>query len=215
MEADATGAVCHYIHLNPVRSGVVAMEQLAQWPWTSLAGYTGARKRPAWLSVEAALAHAGGLADTPAGRKRYLAYLGWLQEDDAAKQQLAFARMSKDWAVGARSFKMELLRPHKRLEASLKRGDSGPRKVMEELWHERLSRYLDAVKKTARNIRADVKGAAWKVAVASAMKAHSTASNPWLAQRLNMGSPFRLSRLASQCRADPVPGPPSVRSSPC
>jgi hypothetical protein len=35
------------------------------------------------------------------------------------------------------------------------------------------------------------------------MKTTTTASNPWLAAQLNMGSPFRLSRLVSLCRTHP------------
>lgn len=201
---DAVGAVCHYIHLNPVRAGLVEVNSLPQWPWTSLPALMNARQRPAWFSPEASLAHAGGLKDTPAGQKRYLAYLAWLHEDDAGKKNLQFDRLSKDWAVGTREFKKELFKAHKHLEAAIEKNESGPREIAQELWAERIAAYLTALKKTARDVRGDAKGAPWKVAVAAAMKAATTASNPWLAQRLNMGSPFRLSRLVSQCRADPA-----------
>lgn len=60
--------------------------------------------------------------------------------------------------------------------------------------------------------RADAKGAAWKVAVAAAMKSATTASNPWLAQRLHMGSPFRLSRLVTECRNEPAAFQPHVQT---
>lgn len=53
-------------------------------------------------------------------------------------------------------------------------------------------------------MQAEAKGAPWKVAVAAAMNRSTTASNPWLAQRLHMGSPFRLSRLVTECRKDPA-----------
>ena len=48
--------------------------------------------------------------------------------------------------------------------------------------------YLAALKKTERLAREEAKGAAWKVAVASAMKTETTASNPRLARRLIMGA---------------------------
>lgn len=73
---EAVGAVCHYIHLNPVRAGVTAMPELGRWPWTSLPALLAVPKRQRWFSPEAALAHAGGLRDTPADRKRYVDYLG-------------------------------------------------------------------------------------------------------------------------------------------
>ena len=33
---DAVGAVCHYIHLNPVRAGICEANALEKWPWTSV-----------------------------------------------------------------------------------------------------------------------------------------------------------------------------------
>ena len=202
---ETVGAVCHYIHLNPVRAGVVVdAATLPQWPWTSLAQLMRPRQRPAWLSFAAALDHAGGLDDTPAGRQRYVAYLGWLQEDEAGKKELEFERLSKGWAVGARPFKMELVRAHGHLVARKERGEASSREIAEELWAERLGIYLAALKKTAPDARAEAKGAAWKVAIAAAMKSATTVPNPWLAERLHMGSPFRLCRLVAECRNDPA-----------
>lgn len=204
VEPDATGAVCHYIHLNPVRAGLVPLATLAQWPWTSLPALMNIRQRPVWYSPQPALAHAGGLDDTTMERKRYLFYLGWLQEDDAGQKALEFDRMSKDWAVGPRAFKKELLRVHQHLEVRRGRKEAGPRELSIELWTEQIALYLATLKKTRRDTVTDAKGAPWKVAVASAMKTATTASNPWLAQQLGMGSPFRLSRLVSACRTDPI-----------
>ena len=65
--------------------------------------------------------------------------------------------------------------------------------------HEELEAALHALLKCLRkgsaDISGDAKGANWKVAIAAEMKRRTTASNPWLSKRLNMGSPFRLSRL--------------------
>lgn len=200
---EAVGAVCHYIHLNPVRAGLLSPGALPRWPWTSLAHLTNPRSRPAWLSFAAALEHAGGLEDTPAGRRNYVAYLAWLQADEGGKRALGFDRLSTDWAVGSRAFKKELVKAHAHLAARRERGEAGPREIAEELWRERLASYLAALGKTERDQPRDAKGAAWKVAIAAAMKSTTTASNPWLAQQLRMGSPFRLSRLASACRSNP------------
>jgi putative transposase len=197
---EAVGAVCHYIHLNPVRARMCEVAALGQWPWTSISQLTQPRKRARWLSFSAALDHAGGLSDTPAGRRNYVRYLGWLQEDDAGKKALEFDRLSKDWAVGTREFKKELIKAHEELAAMKESGEESPRAMAEELWAERLETYLAAVRKTRRDIQTHPKGSPWKVAVAAAMKTTTTASNPWLADRLHMGSPFRLSRLVTKCR---------------
>jgi REP element-mobilizing transposase RayT len=207
---ETVGAVCHYIHLNPVRAGLVGPAGLPNWPWTSIAQLTNPRQRPAWLSFAAALDHAGGLSDTPAGRRGYVACLGWLQEDEAGKKELEFERLSKGWAVGSRQFKKELLKEHSDLAGRRERGDATPDEIAEELWAERLGIYLSAVRKTELDTQADAKGADWKVVVAAVMKRTTTASNPWLAQRLHMGSPFRLSRLVTKCRTDPSAFQPYV-----
>ena len=50
VEPDAAGAVCHYIHLNPVRARVRPLETVARWPWTSLWALTQESDRPAWFA---------------------------------------------------------------------------------------------------------------------------------------------------------------------
>jgi hypothetical protein len=139
--------------------------------------------------------------------------LDWLQQNDDAKKQLAFERMSKDWAVGTLTFRKELLREHKHLESTLGWKDRSAAEAKEARRSEQLSRYLRAVGKSANDIAADPKGSTWKVAVASAMKSATTASNPWLAKQLNMGSPLGLSRLVTDCRTDPKPYQPYVTRS--
>ena len=142
-------------------------------------------------------------------RGNYRAYLGWLQEDDEAKKELEVQRMSTDWAIGTRGFKKELLAAHDRLNER-QRSAGSPRDIAEELWGERLRAYLEALRKTPADVAGNQKGAGWKVALAAAMKRDSTASNRWLAQHLNMGSPFRLSRLVSECRRTPTRFSPYV-----
>jgi putative transposase len=207
---ERVGPVCHYIHLNPVRARLMAAPDLPKWNWTSVAQLFRPAARSSWLSVTDALTDAGGLVDTPAGRRRYVEFLGWLHEDDAGKKALQFERMSEDWAVGPKDFKKELLKAHGEL-AGDKNHRADLHQINEELWSDRLAVYLTAMKKAASDVQTEPKGAAWKVAVAAAMKQTTTASNPWLAAHLNMGSPFRLSRLVSVCRQRPNEFQPYVR----
>lgn len=210
---ERVGQVCHYIHLNPVRAHLVVAGALPKWRWTSVAQLWHPRERPRWLSFREALTDAGGLDDTPAGRRNYVTYLGALQEDDAAKKQLEFDRMSKGWTVGTHDFKKELLKAHGDLFSRRKQAADELRDIAESLWSERLQRYLVAVRKTTADVRMDRKGAPWKAAIASAMKQATTASNPWLARELNMGSMYRLSRLVTECRRNPAQFAPYVQRS--
>ena len=54
----ALGQVCHYIHLNPVRAGVVAAAAAGQHPWSSLPRFMG-EGRPSWLDASTVLSSAG------------------------------------------------------------------------------------------------------------------------------------------------------------
>jgi REP element-mobilizing transposase RayT len=204
VEPAAIGAVCHYVHLNPVRAHLVPAGAVGEWRWTSLRMLLRRGDRPDWYRPQEALTHAGGLPDTPAGWKRYLQYLQWLQADGSAQRRLEFARLANDWAVGSAEFKKGLLQEHQEWATSLRRGEGGPRELSRELWAERLQGWLAAIGKSTVDLLAEAKGAPWKVAVAEAMKSRTTASNPWLAEHLNMGSPFRLSRLVTACRQDPA-----------
>lgn len=201
VDPEAVGAVCHYIHLNPVRAGVQGLATLADWPWSSVRWLVHNKERRGWFSPEACLVHAGGLTDSTADRKRYLEYLGWLHEDEAGKKALRFDQMSKGWAVGESEFKKVLLKTHEQQQAALILG--GDPKLAEEMGEELMNACLRALRKTPLHVQAEPKGAPWKVAVAATLKTRTTVSNPWLSQRLNMGSPFRLSRLVTDCRANP------------
>jgi hypothetical protein len=60
-----------------------------------------------WIfeSPEIALDYAGGLSDTPAGRRKYRDYLGWISETDEEARRLGFEEMTKGWAKGTADFK--------------------------------------------------------------------------------------------------------------
>jgi len=55
-----------YIHLNPVRAGMVRSPE--EYPWSSHSSYDGAVPRPPWLTVDWALAQFAGEADTAVER---------------------------------------------------------------------------------------------------------------------------------------------------
>ncbi|MEO6994246.1 MAG: transposase, partial [Lacunisphaera sp.] len=110
---EGLGPLCHYIHLNAVRAKIRPVAALPEWPWSSLCWLVQPKRRPAWYHAEASLAHAGGLADTPAGRARYVKYLDWLSENEPARKAFKFESMSTGWAIGSSSFKQALVGEHR------------------------------------------------------------------------------------------------------
>ena len=79
-----------YIHLNPVRAGLVRPDRgtsVLDFTWSSLAGGFAlpARRRSRWLAAETALA-AFGCADTAAGRRRFVERLDQRAVEEGAKR---------------------------------------------------------------------------------------------------------------------------------
>lgn len=103
----ALAQVAHYIHLNPVRAGIVPVERLLEYRWSSLPWFAG-KQRPAFLEAGTILAESGGLPDTPAGWRRYAGYLDLLAEEEANMREKKFGRLSRGWVVGSAEFKAGL-----------------------------------------------------------------------------------------------------------
>ena len=64
--------VCDYVHLNPVRAGLVLPRQpIQRFPWSSWPAYLCApSRRPAWLRVDRLFGEYGVPKDSAAGRRR-------------------------------------------------------------------------------------------------------------------------------------------------
>ena len=103
----ALAQVAHYIHLNPVRAKIMPAERLIGHRWSSLPLFAG-KNRPDCIEAGTVLGESGGLADTPAGWRRYVAYLAVLAEEDAKRRDEKFGRLSRGWMVGSAEFKADL-----------------------------------------------------------------------------------------------------------
>jgi putative transposase len=200
------GPLCHYIHLNPVRAKMRPVTALPDYPWTSLRWLCSPRLRPEWYQPQAALDHAGDLADTPAGRQRYLDYLGWLMEDEPARKAQRFAEMSKGWIIGSADFAKSMVKEHAELIGQGRRMAAELQVTREAEWQEALDALLAKQGRTEKELAEDRKSAGWKVALAATMKARTTATNRWLGEKLRMGGLHEVSRRVSawqrQAKAD-------------
>lgn len=194
---EALGRVCHYIHLNPVRAGIVTAEKAGDYAWSSLPKFL-QPGRPPWLTSTTVLAEAGGLADTAAGWKCYLGYLAFLAEDEAARKTLIAEHLSRGWCVGSENFKQAMKQEHALRGAELDRfvglEPEAVQAERREVWEERLLAL-------AREARIDLlslpvrKSHPAKVRLAAALKLSTSVSNGWLAQRLQMGQPASASQF--------------------
>ncbi len=188
------GPLCHYIHLNPVRAKLRPVAGLAAYRWTSLPWLMDPKSRPSWYHPQPALDHAGELADTSAGRRRYLDYLAWLAEDEPARKAQRFAAMSKGWVIGTTGFAKTMLKENEKLVGQGRRMAAALQETREALWQEALTVLLRKLRRTPADLAKESKSAGWKVALAATLKARTTATNRWLGANLHLGGLHEVSR---------------------
>jgi putative transposase len=191
-EGEALGQVCHYIHLNPVRAGIVPVERLAAYRHSSYWYLRRPKQRPPCLQFTDALLAAGGLPDNRAGWNRYAAYLAWAAEAGPAGRNKAYVNLSRGWALGGQAFKKALREDHAVAQEARAWESAGVKEVRAARWEEALERALGAVPVQERQDKK--KSAPWKVAVAAHLKATTDVANGWLAERLDMGSHVYVSK---------------------
>jgi hypothetical protein len=200
----ALAQVAHYIHLNPVRAKVVTAERLAEFRWSSLTLFS-LKQRPAELEPATILAESGGLADTPAGWRRYLDYLGLLAEKESKLRDQKFGRMSRGWVIGSPGFLKDMRKELAESGATRERFEllgadaEGHRAMQEEVWEEKLHTAAKALGCPLAKLSGR-KSDPRKVRIAALMKATTSASNGWLAERLQMGEPASLSQYVRRLR---------------
>jgi putative transposase len=189
---DALGHLCHYIHLNPVRAGIVTVERLGEYRHSSYWHLRNPKARPAFLHVLTALAQAGALADSPAGRRCYADYLAWQAAEGPAGKTKAYVNMSTGWALGTDGFKAALVEQH-HVQAEARAWETqGADEVRRLRWEALLNKLMTELPASAT--RAAMKSAPWKVAVAARLRAVSDVANAWLAEKLQMGTAAYVSK---------------------
>lgn len=191
-EGEALGMLCHYIHLNPVRAGIVPVERLAAYRHSSYWYLSRRKLRPEFLQSATALTEAGALADTPSGWTSYADYLAWQAAEGPVGKSKAYVSMSRGWALGGKGFKQTLLQDQAVAAITRAWESQGVREVREAQWQA----VLDSLRaQIPIEQRLDQKKSApWKVQLAAQMKTLTDASNGWLATQLDMGSGFYVSK---------------------
>jgi putative transposase len=185
-----------YVHLNPVRAGLLPPEAaLESFRWSSYGAYLKPPgQRPGWLRVDRLLGEKGIPKDREAGRRQF----GLQMEHRRAEESSADdEQIRRDWVLGSEAFRQELLAAAvervgpshygaQRQETGLQQAE---RMVKEELvrlcWD-------------ADQLRARRKGHRAKVRLARRLRQETTISLKWIAQRLQMGSWTYVSNLLNE-----------------
>ena len=209
----AFSGVCDYIHLNPVRAGVVEAERAVEYAWSSLPKWS-RPDRPDWLDPRTALGERGGLPDDASGWRQYHEALALAAAKIARSPRPRKGEMSRGWCLGSTDFRaaMKTRMAEKGMDLETERFLGlevyEARREREAVWEGRLVALAGKAK-----IRLDClsarKSAPAKTLLAASMKQSTSVSNGWLADRLGMGpaasaSQFVRRRMLSPAGADEV-----------
>lgn len=195
---DRLAWLCHYIHLNPIRAGICELEGLKAYPFSSYWHLRRTKTREPFMDFDAFLEGAGSLKDTSAGRRKYEQYLSWLNEDDQAKKNAAFDRMSKGWAIGTKEFKRAVIKSEESRLANLELGSKDYAEIREEMWEVELERCMKHLGKRGEDLDVDPKSSDWKIAIALLLKRKLLCTNKWISINLRMGAPASISRYCAE-----------------
>ncbi len=184
--------VVDYIHLNPVRAGIVKLDDLKSYSLSSFSAFFRRKERPEFLTPAEFLHEAGGLRDSVAGMNAYHRRLNWVMEEAPEEREKKFAQLCRGWFVGSEEGKAHLAGKVQMGEA---RVNAELQKQMAELrWRQSLERGMGVLGKKPQNCMNEPKNADWKVALGAWMKSRTSVTNRWLAENLHMGHPQNVSK---------------------
>ncbi len=200
--------VSDYIHLNPVRAGMLQAGQLLrEYPWSSYPAFSGpAKQRPRWLEGQRVL-DACGSQDDAAGRRRYRLAMeerARVEMVGGALDEEALKSIRRGWCFGTEEFRHKILdlfeqksQPSSADDGSFVRdhGIVAARRLVD--------RSLKSLGMNRQLLEKLPKNDPQKIAIATFVKCQTTVNNAWLADQLAMGAPSRVSRYCSEAKGRP------------
>ena len=202
--------VADYIHLNPVRAGLVggtSRRALVRYADSSLPHYAGGSP-PAWLVTERVL-EAFRLRSARSGRKAYVAYLEERSRSRvAALNDPALEELRKGWCLGEKNFKDRVLDSITEVLAQGREKQSiaggAVRAHDERAAGKEASAALKALGVPCEEGELAVRGLYLKekALVATLLRKRHVAANGWIAKRLGMGHSSNVSNALRKVRED-------------
>lgn len=183
----------NYIHLNPVRAGLVAVGDLRDFALSSFPKFFA--KTPRRGLERSRFLAALEFPDTSSGMKRYAEHLEFSQENDPVLRDEVAKCYCRGWAVASEEYRAALKAAF--AESAVVEGPGGAEwaDLRAAKWEKLLRSLMKTGGKTMADAIREPKSAAWKVKIARELRARSTATNAWIAEHLAMGHPTRVCNL--------------------
>jgi REP element-mobilizing transposase RayT len=176
----------NYVHLNPVRAGEVAVEQLSTFRWSSLGAFL-APPRPAWLVADRWLRQLN-LCDARAGWTQYLEYLIEIAGNPREQERQEFHRMSSGWAIGTQTWKRALAREYSHLALEAGWHADEIHDFKEARWRSALEAALVEFAKNEQDLLREPPQVDWKIELAARLRREAAAPYRWIARALQAGN---------------------------
>lgn len=195
----ALARVVDYIHLNPVRVGIVPPEQLKTYRWSSLRTFMRGPRDPAMSSAGWLEAH-GDRQDDSEGWADYERHLTTIGQDEARWEKEGLTGLSAGWAIGTDAWRKALAEEfaEKALTQGLDRTEA--RELREAAWQQSLDAAMANVGKSSKDLDTKPLKTAWKIELAEHVRGETGASVVWLARKLKIGQPSTLRGYLSNSR---------------
>ncbi len=186
-------SVGDYVHLNPARANLVAVDApLQSFAWSSWPAYLLApSNRPAWLRVDRLLGAWGIPEDSPAGRQRFERAL---EERRGAEEGEEFKPIRRGWCLGEEKFREELLTQMSERMGAEHYGEERA-ETAETLAELIIAEELKRWRWQEAELKTRPKGDPVKVDLAARLRAETTMTVGWIAERLAMGTRGYLNHL--------------------
>ena len=187
----STARKIDYVHLNPVRAGIITLEELRDYPWTSCR----LLRRPGHrglVTIGQALGLMHGLRDDLAGWEAYEERLRFelTTEERPATDEELFGLVRKE-KVGRRADDISL-------PAVVGKSGELLRIEEESRWEQVLQAELPAVGRQNDELTALPHSQAWKLTLARRMRDNHAVPASWIARRMGFNSGAYLRRLLTQ-----------------
>jgi len=86
----------YYIHLKPVRAGLIPVARLQHYPHSSFHQLWNPRRRWSFVQYATCLQTSGGFRDSPDGRIQYSNFLKQLSLDVSEQKKMGFGQSSNN-----------------------------------------------------------------------------------------------------------------------
>lgn len=186
-----------YIHLNPVRAGLVDLDSVGKYPWSSLVVFPKRRVRPSFFDASW-MDYYEAYSDSKGGWISYRNHLKLLSSEDPEEIEKLERWMCSGWSIGSSDFQAAVSEDLVKRKEVVRMEREDLVSLNRTRWESLLQKYLEIAGKSSADAEVEAKSAEWKLAIACKLKRETSVTNGWLTERLSMGTPRSVSAICGK-----------------